>query len=606
VEAVAAILQRNSLPGKFLSMGYSADEQAGLFSDPANPQLSQAQVPVFLARIATPCRMHEWTLDKARQDWYWGYITLGSGLTAKSVFDDWMWWCGELHLLKLANPHAAQATWISATRAEFENAITEARNWFDGAAQDGYRNTVGKLARVFGDDRVPGLFAPLDRMPIGTETVEADERLTTARLLYDLLKAAEEFLAAETSTSVFLPHLPDLLKKRSDILKNVISVRPVPPPVVSLSNIHTLRLDDKSRPLYVRIEQARLFAEYVEAGAQTIIQRVIELIADIDTDCAGLTHFPRNLFTLSLQTIVNILEGALQQGVNPSMTSTTEGTASSETLLHYLRSLQLDKTAERLRLLAGEAGVNIDNQTRQPFSEVSGHISSAYRSAKELFVRASDHLNRLKRRCGEIYRILDPLPNDYPGSDHCQEAIRFQQQLIHIEDAFEDLSETANQERERFRESARKGQFQAIRDVPNRLMNPIQSQLHPIGGSIQKIENTIRNYRDQKLMALNDLLSYAFVPLFRACQKTIPQHLRIEDIETLSLHDLQVQLDGMIMQWRQMAAESLIDTGLNVDGWIDLAGAITRGNIPAIEPGIQQNLIDRGILKMRLYFGEQG
>ncbi len=586
-------------------MGYSADEQAGLFSEPANPQLSQAKVPVFLARIATPCQTHQWTLDKARQGWYWGYISISSGLTAKSVFDDWMWWCGELHLLKLANPHAAQATWISATRAEFENAITEARNWFDGAAPDGYRTTVEKLVRVFGDDRIPGLFAPLDRMPIGTETVEANDRLTTARQLYDLLKAAEESLAAESSPSVSLTHLPDLLKKRSDILKNVASVRPVSPPVVSLSNIHTLRLDDKTRPLYVRIEQARLFAEYVETGAQSIIQRIIELIADIDTDCAGLTHFPRNLFTLSLQTVVNILEGALQQGVNPSMTSTTEGTASSETLLHYLRSLQLDKAAERLRLLAGEAGINIDNQTRQPFSEVSGHILSAYRSTKELFVRASDHLNQLKRRCEEVRRVLDPLPNDYASSDHCQEAVRFQQQLIQIEDAFEDLSETAHQERERFRESARKGQFQAIRDVPNRLMNPIQSQLHPIAGSIHRIENAIREYRNQKLVVMNDLLSQSFMPLFRACHKEIPQPLRIEDIETLSLHDLQVHLDGTMMQWRQIAFELLEGTGLTVDDWIGLAGAIIQGEKPAIAQDIQQNLIDRGILKMRLYFGEQ-
>jgi hypothetical protein len=60
-----------------------------------------------------------------------------------------------------------------------------------------------------------------------------------------------------------------------------------------------------------------------------------------------------------------------------------------------------------------------------------------------------------------------------------------------IGDAFEDLADTAKSEREKFREQARKGQFSAIRDVPDRLLNPIQTQLNVIGGAITKIENTI-------------------------------------------------------------------------------------------------------------------
>ena len=74
------------------------------------------------------------------------------------------------------------------------------------------------------------------------------------------------------------------------------------------------------------------------------------LIADIEADARGLDLFPRSLFTLSLQTVTNILDGALQQH-NASDTATAEGTASSDTLLHFLRSLQLDKAEDRLRLL---------------------------------------------------------------------------------------------------------------------------------------------------------------------------------------------------------------------------------------------------------------
>jgi hypothetical protein len=48
-----------------------------------------------------------------------------------------------------------------------------------------------------------------------------------------------------------------------------------------------------------------------------------------------------------------------------SATVASEGSAGSDTLLHYLRSLQLDKAAQRLRLLADEAGVDIDPGTQR-------------------------------------------------------------------------------------------------------------------------------------------------------------------------------------------------------------------------------------------------
>jgi hypothetical protein len=81
-----------------------------------------------LARIANPASSQEWTLEKAKRDWYWGYLQHAS-VTAKNVFDDWMWWCGELHLLHLQDATAATAKWQSLPRAKLDNAINEAQNW---------------------------------------------------------------------------------------------------------------------------------------------------------------------------------------------------------------------------------------------------------------------------------------------------------------------------------------------------------------------------------------------------------------------------------------------------------------------------------------------
>lgn len=602
-EDVAALMQRLALPNKFLSLGFGKDEHAGLFSDLANPQQAQAKFPYFLARIANPASTQEWTLDKARRDWYWGYLQHAS-VTAKNVFDDWMWWCGELHLLQLLDATASVAKWQTTPRAKLDNVIVEAKNWFDGSGADGYRTTVAKLERVFGYDRIPGLFAPLGKSPTGTETVEANDQLQAARKAFDRLKIDEEalgLLGADALDTV-ADKLPALLAGRAEVLQRVARVKPEQVPVITLGNINTLRLDDKEQSLYQRIEQARLFADYVDKAASQIKLSIGNLISDIDAEALGLTYFPRSLFTLSLQTITNILDGALQQQ-NDSGTAIAECTASSDTLLHYLRSLQLDKAAERLRLLAEEAGVNIDTGAQLSFAENVGHILSAYRACKEKYVKVTNYIEELNGRCAESARLLEPLPADYADSDHAKEIGDLSQKLMLIGDAFEDLADTAKSEREKFREQARKGQFSAIRDVPDRLLNPLQSQLNVVGGAISKIENTIQAHRETLVTELNEQYVPVLKPLFVACKEDAPEAIALNAVSALSLHDLQMTLDARRSQWENKATQLLHGTGLDYSGWQPLANAIAQGNSPTLAPSVQEALVNKGILKMQLYFG---
>lgn len=599
---VSALLQRLAIGNKVLAQGYGVNEHAGLFTELANPQLSEASLPVFLTHIANPAKSNEWTLDKAKRDWYWGYLWHGNNLTPKGVFEDWMWWCGELHLLQLENPTASQAKWVSYPRAALDNAITEANNWFDGNAADGYRATVVKLEKVFGYDQIPLLFAPLGKSPTGTQTVEASDQLKAARACFETLKAAEEALIGEDDLSTLAEKLPPLLQGRSEILTRVNSVKPLLKPNITLGNINTLKLDDKKQSLYERIEQARLFAEYVDKSAGWTKQRIESLIADIKADSAGLKHFPESLFTLSLQTVANILDGALQQE-NSSNTSNAESYASSDTLLHFLRSLQLDKASERLRLLADEAGVNIESGSQQSFAEISGHIISAYRSGKEKYEKVDGYLTELQGRCADALRMLNPLPADYSDGDHPKEIITQQQKLLHIEDSFNDLAENARSEREKFREQARKGQFSAIRDVPERLLSPMQTQLHIVGGGILKIENAIHSYREAKVSTVNELLPQTLAPLFLACHETPPQTISMDQVKGLSLHDLQVLLDTYSLTWEQKATTLLAGTGLDVAAWKTIAIAITNGESPDIDSAIRDQLVAKGILKVQLAFG---
>lgn len=598
---IANLFRRLTVGDKVSASGYGRDEQAGLFLDLENPERAQASLPAFLAKIANPTSQEAWTLDKARQDWYWGYLWQGSGLSAKTVFEDWMWWCHELHLFQLDETHTRQASWNHLPRSAFDNAITEAMNWFDGKAVDGYRATVVQLERVFGYDRIPGLFAPLGAATEGTETVEAHDQLKAARRRFDTLKLAEEALVNAPLPTV-VKQLPALLQARAEILERVSRVKPYPAGKIRLDNVQVLKLEDKQQPLYQRIEQARQFAVFVEKSAKLIKEHVQILQAEVNAECAGLVHFPQNLFTLSLQTISNILDGVLQQA-NDSDTSKTEGRGSSETLLHYLRSLQLDKANERLQLLATEAGVVLENGHRQGFADIAGHILGSFRQAKTSYGRLQATHEDLLARCERCLHLLEDLPNDYPQAGHPSQLMALKQKLLTVAEAFEDFPSNAEQERSRFHELARKGHFSAIRDIPGRLFNPSQQQFNSLGGELLKLEQVLEHYQQEKVQQVNERIPALLTPLFVACQQPAPKVVGMDEVRELSLHDMHVMLDIRTSQWQAQAEQLLAGTGLSVADWYGIAAAILAGEKPVMSATTQQALVERGILKIRVAFG---
>jgi hypothetical protein len=49
---------------------------------------------------------------------------------------------------------------------------------------------------------------------------------------------------------------------------------------------------------------------------------------------------------------------------------------------------------------------------------VNGHIMSAYRAARERFIKVQDYLAQLQDRCKEAARQLNPMPTDYAEPSH--------------------------------------------------------------------------------------------------------------------------------------------------------------------------------------------
>ncbi|MCO1333156.1 hypothetical protein MO867_02265 [Microbulbifer sp. OS29] len=609
-EELAALLSKLQVPGNLLAKGFIANEHAGLFTELANPQQAQVNLPLFLARMATPSIDHEWTLDKAKQDWYFGYVAQ-TGITAKTVFDDWMWWCGELNLLTLDDPSGKKATWRSYPRSRLDNAINEAQIWFSGSAPDAYKAKVEILNRVFGYGRISELFAPIGASSQGTETVEANDHLTQARRCFNTLKTTEENLPSVIDDAV-LDKLPELIRQRAEVLKLVDTVRPLNVPKVTLGSVHTLQLEDKTQSLFMRVTQACLFAEFVEAASKRISRRAEDLITDLEQDCRDLEHFPKAFFSQSLRTVTHILEGALSEDES-STTAKGEGKASSETLLHFLRSLKLDKAHERIALLASEVGVtlysnpdhpNSDHGSQQVFTEVSGHILSAYRALKEKYEKTLKTLTDYKLQSEQLKAILDPMPSDYSKPEHVSEVVTQQQKLIMIGDAFEDLADDAERKRTALREAMRKGKFDGLRDIPEQLLQPIRSQLHPIGGMLNAIEKGINQFKQSKIEPVNDVLP-GLRPLLKAQGRSVPDALELNSFNDESLSDVVLSCEASLQAWKEQAELCLAETGLNFSQWQAVFKAISLGNEPEITQEAREQLVKKGILKMRLTFASE-
>ncbi|HAT8656785.1 hypothetical protein [Legionella pneumophila] len=603
VEALVSLFGRLLVGSKAQAQGYSRHEQAGLFKDLEQPANAQAHFPAFLAKIASPAKLSKWTIEKARKEWYWGYLWSGAsnGLNDKNVFDDWMWWCQQLHLLKLEDSSTKSSCYINISRAELDNALTEANNWLEGTGPDDYPQVIATLEQVYGYTKIADLFAPKGKSPQGTQTTEALDCLKEADECFSALKNQEENLIGSLEDA--LGQLPLIIKRRLAIITDLKKVYPNPLPRVRLDNLRNISLEDKEVSLYERIERARLFSEFVSTGAKNINERVDALLEYIENDPKAAFPFPRRLFTLSLQTISNILQGALQ-GSRNTATQEKEAQAGSETLLHYLRSLQLNKASERLSLLAEEVGYDLPSNTFKKIEDISGYILKTYHQFLEQYKDVNDTVLDLDARIRKAISSLDEqLPVDYPDNNHPLILLELQNQLALIHDSFNGMEDEIDLIRQRFVEQTHRGQFSAITNAPEQLLGPIKRQLSGLGGKLRSCENALNRYRQEKLNHTNTQLRPLINPLLRAKGLEEIKAISEEDIKDLSLHDLNIGLDIYLQQWKSQAQEALSGTSVSLERWCQIAEDLLKNQSPQLSDDEQKLLVNEGILKIQLTFG---
>lgn len=598
VDELSGLLDKLKVPGSYMAKGYTADEHAGLFTELNNVQRSQAQIPLFLARIAHPNKQHKWQFERFKQQFYFAYVA-ETNITAKGVFNDWMWWCGELNLLTLANPKEKQATWESYPRSRLGNAITEAQNWFSGNDQDSYKAKVEVMSRVYGYGRINEVFAQLGKNQLGYATVEAKEQLEKAQTLFSALKQQEEQL--EEITQVGEAHiLAGLVNKRAEVLDLVAKVKPLNSSQPTLKDAHILDLEDKGTSLYQRVEQACLFAEFVERSAERISNRLTDLINDVDADCATLSHFPKSLYTNTLRTVGHILDGALKEDAS-SVTGKKEQQAGSDTLLHYLRKLDLGKAQDKLSALATEVGLNLHTEQQLPMAEIQGSILSSYRNCKERFEKLINNLDEQSQRAQKLQQLLSSATAAYEYADDIAELPKLVMKLQLIEDAIADLPVDAESKRQSMQASLRNGQFAGLRDLPEELMKSARGQIAPIQGQLLKIEERLNNVKRSAIEQVNSWLP-VLKPLLASQQQPLPDELTLNDVAKLGVSELVMVCDKTLSDWQNQGEAILQGTGLTLAEWKPVYNALSQNQEPMLTPEQQQGLVNKGIVKMRLTF----
>ncbi len=272
-----------------------------------------------------------------------------------------------------------------------------------------------------------------------------------------------------------------------------------------LKDAHILSLEDKTTSLYQRIEQACLFAEFVERSAERINNRLADLIIDVETECAPLTNFPKRLYTNTLRTIGHIFRRRVKRRYQQCHWLQKEQQADSDTLLHYLRKLDLGKAHDKLSALAQEVGLNLHSDQQLPIVEIQGHILSSYRNCKERFGKLVNNLAEQNQRAQQLQQWLSSATAEYEYADDIAELPKLVMKLQLIKDAIADLPNDAESKRQSMQNSLRNGQFSSLRDLPEELLKPARGQLTPIQGQLLKIEERLNQFRRSSIEQVKQL-----------------------------------------------------------------------------------------------------
>ncbi|MEM7594873.1 MAG: hypothetical protein AAF383_25820 [Cyanobacteria bacterium P01_A01_bin.83] len=374
-------------------------------------------------------------------------------------------------------------------------------------------------------------------------------------------------------------------------------------------NIKTLNFEDDTKPLWSRIGRARLFAQKVREIETKIRDRIKSLQAEMRTEVQNIDYFPINLFTLSLEKIGNILDGALHTNTPQGSTGKKQQTESG-TLGQYLKDLQVANANDKLDKLAQEVGIELDTNNEIPLADIDGQIAWGFRSLEKAYQQLNQRLSTTQSKLTKLRQILDNSPDNFKYPEDISSVSDLLKKTSYIEDALATIQEEdaeSLRDDSTYDKPAKFGDFKPLMNTAvETLLKEPKRQLDKLAGQVLTLENAVSAYykfllNDSNLQAweqgLNALLKIKKQPPY--------QPLTLNNLETVGNLQKEIALKQKHYQkCREKTAELLKGTGISGDRWQTIVKAIEVGQDPKLDSGEAENLVNKGFLVRTYRLGE--
>jgi hypothetical protein len=604
VEEVKSILARLDITPKARASGYSPSERALLF-DPLGDS-AEPQFPHFLRAIANRTFKHAvtWDLDRAREEWFWGYCW--EGAKTADVFKDWMALLSDLGLVQ----ETGAGTTIRDKRYEPIplNTLTGLRNEAENWLTKELGPIVGRLAGVFGEGKVLEMFGPKGPKP-GTKVTRASDYLVEAKSLLEQSGTLEINYGAESATEeiqidTIRTDCRNRLKARERI--DWVFDRD---PFANLAldeNLKTINFEEDKVPLWERIGKADKLASYFKEQRARMTERAEALQSALKDDVQGISGFPIAVFTRQLERIKSILGAAEKTASTPSVGETTQAQYTTQgTLAFLLKDLKAQQAVEKLEQLSVELGYNPATGATKPLSEIEGHIVPAFVDLKKLLHAMQKSLVDFDQELQEHLAQLKGAPDDYeyPHSipdptvlSKRAEAIREELSLVQ-----EDLEDIVN----RHAPSAQLGHFQPLMLDVKKAYQAKEGLVGVYRGQVTTLANSIVDYR-QKLVDRSRInqIQEALNPLRRVKKQPAWPDFSPKDLDLAKTLKEASDLVSKSESVRRKEGEELLGTaGVSFDRWQVIFKAISIDTTPGLSGDEEAALIAQGFLQKKLVIG---
>lgn len=593
VEELKTLLAKLGVTPKARAAGYFDNERAGLFS--RLDDAAEAQFPPFLVDTIRRVLNGDWTFALAEREWFWGYTW--EGVKHRETYFEWMSVVCELGFAKPQPGAKAADVYTAITRAELRGAVQEADNWL----RKDYAKLVCEMEAVFGAGRVQDLFSPEigAGMP-GTKTLNARGKLTESNTDLDALDKSETQAATADNFRA-------AARRRRRVLGNVNWVyrREGYQAIQQDPNAKTLDFESDDVPIWQRIRRASLFVTFVRQAEDQIRARTVSLAEEMRLEVSSLPGFPIGLFTLSLEKIAHIFDGALASAAPAGATEVVQ-TNEPGTLRQNLRDLKVADATVQLENLAREVGIDLLTWSELPLARCEGQIITAFRHLREAYDKLRTELTGTVARISTILSVLKQVPTDFQYPKAALPLDKLQGRPVLIENALDSArGDDVDHLRSAFDGPARLGNFQPLMSRVRDLLEEPRASLAQLLGHVMSIENAIAEYR-KTLVASVELqkAERGLEALVLANGTVSPKPISIKDVEEAgALTEAQKLVNVQIQQNAVAGGKLLGDAGVGFDRWCAIVAALDAGRDPALEQQEADALVKRGFVQRTYRLG---